>query len=145
MFLRASVLLLLTAAAALAGAVSDAHRRDFNLIQTALNNLNALLRQIDDSILALNTDNITTQGSQILMLGKTVLPSLSGVNAQIQASQPLTLDETLSLNAARTALNQNINLTVNDLIAKKPIFDMANTSSQIADTLQQIRDSSGML
>lgn len=144
MFLRASILLL-TAAAALAGAVSDARRRDFNLIQTALNNLNALLRQIDDSILALNTDNITTQGSQILMLGKTVLPSLSGVNAQIQASQPLTLDETLSLNAARTALNQNINLTVNDLIAKKPIFDMTNTSSQIADTLQQIRDSSGML
>lgn len=143
MLLRSTIFL--TAATALVGAASEVHRRDFAIIQGALNNVNALLQQIDTSIVGLTSANIATSGAQLLQLGQTILPSLQSVVSQIQASAPLTLDETNGLNAARTALGQNVNLTVSDLIRQKPLFDMAGLSGQVADEVQQVRDASGQL
>lgn len=143
MLLRPAILL--AAAAALVGAASDIHRRDFALIQGALNNVNALLQQIDTSIVGLTAGNIATSGVQLLQLGQTILPSLQTVAAQIQTSAPLSLDETNGLNTARTALGQNVNLTVSDLLRQKPLFDMTGLSGQVADEIQQVRDASGQL
>lgn len=117
-------------------------KRDFAVIQDALMNLNSLLQQLDTSILALNEDNIKTDGPALLRLAEIIQPSLIGSAKQIEDSSPLTLQETLSLNTARTALNQNINLTVSDLIKQKPLFDSANLSQQVADEVQVVREMS---
>lgn len=37
--------------------------------------------------------------------------------------------------------DQNVNLTISDLLAQKPLFDSASLSPSVADILQQIRDS----
>lgn len=138
--------IILTAMAALVGAARDVHRRDFALIQGALNNVNGLLQIIDTSITALTPSNVATNGPQLLQLGQEVTPSLQGVLAQIQSSQVLTLDETNGLNTARTALNHNVNLTISDLIRQKPLFDMVpGLSAQVASGVQRIRDQTGGL
>lgn len=118
-------------------------RRDFALIQDALNNLNSLLQQLDESILALNEENIATAGPALLQLADFIRPSLVDSVAQIKESEPLSLQDTLNLNTARRALNQNINLTVSDLSKQKPLFDAANLSPKVADELQTVRDMSG--
>lgn len=118
-------------------------RRDFALIQDALGNLNSLLQQLDTSILALNESNIRTAGPALLNLADIIRPSLIGSASQIQSSDPLTLEETQNLNAARTALNANVNLTVSDLIRQKPLFDSAGLSQEVAGELQIVRDMSG--
>lgn len=139
----------LTATAALVGAVtavSHVHKRDFTLIQSTLNNVNGLLGKIDNSINALNTTNVATDGPQLLQLGQGVPASLQGVLDQIQASQVLTVDETNGLNSARTALSNNINLTISDLVRQKPLFDsIPGLSNRIADDVQQVRNITGIL
>lgn len=144
MLLRSGMLL--TALTASVGVARDIYRRDFALIQGALNNVNSLLQAVDTSITALNTSNIATNGPQLIQLGQGIGPSLNGVLAQIQSSQVLTLDETNGLNTARSALNHNVNLTIGDLIRQKPLFDMVpGLSAQIASGVQQIRAGTSVL
>lgn len=145
MMLLCSGILLATAAAAVSAA-QDVYRRDFALIQEALNNVNSLLQVVDTAITALSASNIATSGPQLIQLGQGIGPSLEGVLAQIQSSQVLTLDETNGLNTARSALNHNVNLTVGDLIRQKPIFDMVpGLSDQVAPGIQQIRAGTSVL
>lgn len=124
-------------------AAGEVWTRDLAAIQDTLMDLNSLLQQLDKSILALNDDNIDTDGPALLQLADVIQPSLIGSAKQIEESSPLSLQETLSLNAARTALNQNINLTVGDLIKQKALFDSANLSQQVADEIEVVRDMSG--
>lgn len=135
---------LLATMAALVGATPGMFRRDFALIQGALNNVNSLLQTIDTSIVALTPENVATNGPQLLQLGQEIMPTLQGVVAQVQSSQVLTLDETNGLNTARTALNHNVNLTVSDLVRQKPVFDaVPGLSTQVAGVIQQVRDQAG--
>lgn len=143
MLLRPTIFL--TATAALAGAASDVHRRDFNLVQGALNSVNSLLQQVDISIVSLNSSNIAAAVPQLFQLSQAIAPSLQSSTSQIQASQPLTLDETNGLNTARTALQQNLNLTMSDLIRQKPLFDQVNATELVASQITQIRDRSGVV
>lgn len=131
---------LLTTAAALAGAAYGIVQRDLATIQGALNNINTLLQQIDLSITSLTPQNVMTVGPQLLQVSQTILPSLQGVQSQLESSAQLTLDESNQLNAAREAIRQNINTTANDLIQQKPLFDMAGLSAGVADSVQQVRD-----
>lgn len=143
MLLRPTILL--AATAALAGAASEVHRRDFNLIQGALNSVNTLLQQIDISITSLNSSNVAAAVPQLLQLGQAIAPSLQSTLAQIEASRSLTLDETNGLNTARAALAQNVNLTVSDLIRQKPLFDAANATRPVAAQIAQVRDQTGVI
>lgn len=97
MLLRPSILL-----TALAGLVAA----DFALISGALDNVNALLLQVDSQILGLNAGNIATDGPQLLLLGQTIQPSLVGIAQEIAATTPVTAEETTNLNAARVALGK---------------------------------------
>lgn len=131
------------AAAVTVAAAADSSKQDFALIQGSLDNLNSLLQQLDTSILALNKGNIKTAGPALLQLAGAIQPSLMGSASRIAESNPLSLQETLSLNTARVAFGQNVNLTVSDLLRKKPLLDSADLSEQIAKEIQMVRDMSG--
>lgn len=145
MWFRSVALWTVTAATITAAVADEVLRRDFTLVQDALSDVNSLLQQIDTSILSLNQDNIKVAGPALLQLADTIRPSLMKAAAQIEPSKPLSLQETLGLNTARAALNQNVNLTVSDLIKQKPLFDAAGLSDEVADEVQMVRDMSGQL
>lgn len=81
--------------------------RDFASIENALDNVNALLLQINDQITSLNAQNIATAGPALLQLGQNIEPSLGGFSQQIADSAPLTEDETNGLNTARNAFSKH--------------------------------------
>lgn len=133
------------AAAITAATAGQVQKRDFATMQNALMSVNALLQQIDTSILALNQDNVATNGPNLLKLSTSIQPNLEQAASQIAESRPLSLQETLSLNTARMALNQNVNLTVSDLLKQKPLFDAAGLSGQVADEIQTVMEMSSQL
>lgn len=105
MLLRSKVLF--AAAAGLVAAAGDiVTTRDFASVKGALDNVNALLLQINDQILNLNAQNVAIQGPALLQLGQVIQPTLGGFNQEVASSEPLTVDETNGLNAARTALSE---------------------------------------
>lgn len=97
MLLRPSILL-----AAFAGLVAA----DFAAVSGALDNVNALLLQINSQILNLGANNIASAGPQLLQLGQTIQPSLDSIVKQIASTTPLNAQETANLNAARVALGK---------------------------------------
>ncbi|KAJ4397112.1 hypothetical protein N0V93_001336 [Gnomoniopsis smithogilvyi] len=120
--------------------------RDFASIKSALDSVNALLLQINDQINGLDAQNIATNAPALLQFGQTIIqPTLQGFRQQVEASAPLSLDETNGLNTARTAFNQNVNLTVSTLVNQKPLFDMVGLSSQVAGIVQQVHDEASSL
>lgn len=105
MLLRPAILI--TAAAGLVAAAGETvFTRDFASIKGALDNVNALLLQINDQITNLSTQNIASQGPALLQLASVIQPTIGGFSQQIGASAPLTVDETNGLNTARTALSK---------------------------------------
>ncbi|KAJ4422803.1 hypothetical protein N0V82_002582 [Gnomoniopsis sp. IMI 355080] len=116
--------------------------RDFAAVEGALDNVNTLLLQINNQITGLNTQNIATQGPALIQLSSSIQSTLGSFSQQVATSAPLTVDETNGLNTARMAFAQNVNLTMANLIADKPLFDMVNLSSQVAGILQTVHDQS---
>lgn len=80
--------------------------RDFASIENALDNVNALLLQINDQITGLNAQNIATAGPALLQLGQNIQPTLGGFGQQVADSAPLSVDETNGLNTARSAFSK---------------------------------------
>lgn len=99
----------MTAAACLVAATAGEFvtPRDFVSIKNALDNVNSLLLQINNGITSLNTTNVATQAPALLQLAQTVIqPTLGSLSQQVEASAPLSLDETNGLNTARTAFSK---------------------------------------
>lgn len=105
MLLRPGILF--AAAAGLVAAVGDVLiSRDFASVEGALDNVNALLLQINEQTLNLNAQNIASVGPALLQLGQNIQPMLQTFSQQVLSSNPLSVDETNGLNTARTALSK---------------------------------------
>lgn len=114
---------------------------DVASIQAALDTINAGLRNLDTALLGLNQG---TAGS-LLELGKAAVPILQNATQVVQQSAPLSLQDTLSLGTATAALRQNVNLTMNDLIAQKPFFDSIQASPLVLQGLVSDKDAAAQL
>ncbi|KAG8162176.1 hypothetical protein KVR01_007941 [Diaporthe batatas] len=121
-----------------AASSSESRKRDLASIQSSLDALNVGLQRIDTAILGLATGT----GASLLELGQQAVPLLQNASAQIRQSEPLSLEDSLNLATTTQALRQNTNLTINDLIAQKPLIDAANSTALVAAALQQQRDAS---
>lgn len=124
-----------------AAASPEHHKRDLASIQSSLDAINVGLQRVDTAILGLASGT----GASLMQLGQQAVPLLQNASAQIRQSQPLTLEDSLNLATTTMALRQNTNLTINDLIAQKPLLDQAGSSPLVAAGLQQQRDASNDL
>lgn len=116
-------------------------KRDLASIQSSLDAINVGLQRVDTAILGLASGT----GASLLELGQQAVPLLQNASAQIRQSEPLSLEDSLNLATTTQALRQNTNLTINDLIAQKPLLDQAGSSPLVAAGLQQQRDASNDL
>ncbi|KAK7701680.1 hypothetical protein SLS64_010128 [Diaporthe eres] len=124
-----------------AAASPENHKRDLASIQSSLDAINVGLQRVDTAILGLATGT----GASLLQLGQQAVPLLQNASAQIRQSEPLSLEDSLNLATTTQALRQNTNLTINDLIAQKPLLDQAGSTALVAAGLQQQRDASNDL
>lgn len=122
-------------------ASSETHKRDLASIQSSLDAINVGLQRVDTAILGLASGT----GASLLQLGMQSVPLLQNASAQIRQSQPLSLEDSLNLATTTSALRQNTNLTINDLIAQKPLIDQAGSTGLVAAGLLQQRDASNDL
>lgn len=122
-------------------ASSETHKRDLASIQSSLDAINVGLQRVDTAILGLAKGT----GASLLQLGMQAVPLLQNASAQIRQSQPLSLEDSLNLDTTTSALRQNTNLTINDLIAQKPLIDQAGSTGLVAAGLLQQRDASNDL
>jgi hypothetical protein len=122
-------------------ASAQSQKRDLASIQSSLNAINEGLQRVDTAILGLAKGT----GPTLLELGTQAVPLLQNASAQIRQSQPLSLEDSLNLATTTQALRQNTNLTINDLIAQKPLIDQAGSTALVAAGLQQQRDASNDL
>lgn len=126
---------------AVCAASPENHKRDLASIQSSLDAINVGLQRVDTAILGLATGT----GANLLQLGMQAVPLLQNASAQIRQSQPLSLEDSLNLATTTSALRQNTNLTINDLIAQKSLIDQAGSTALVAAGLQQQRDASNDL
>jgi len=124
-----------------AASSTENRKRDLASIQSSLDAINVGLQRIDTAILGLATGT----GPSLLELGMQAVPLLQNASAQIRQSEPLSLEDSVNLGTTTQALRQNTNLTINDLIAQKPLLDQAGSSALVAAGLQQQRDASNDL
>lgn len=119
----------------------DNHKRDLASIQSSLDAINVGLQKVDTAIL----DIAQGTGASLLQLGAQAVPLLQNASAQIRQSGALSLEDSLNLATTTMALRKNTNLTINDLIAQKPLLDQAGSSALVAAGLGQQRDASSDL
>ncbi|KAL1870746.1 hypothetical protein Daus18300_005066 [Diaporthe australafricana] len=134
-------LYMLTYLGAVYAAPPDNHKRDLASIQTSLDAINVGLQKVDTAILGIAQGT----GASLLQLGAQAVPLLQNASAQIRQSSPLSLEDSLNLATTTMALRKNTNLTINDLIAQKPLLDQAGSSALVAAGLGQQRDASSDL
>lgn len=110
MLLRPSVLLTVAAGlvAARTGSKLKLVTRDFATISGALDNVNALLSQINSQILDLNAENIGSAGPVLVIMGRSIRPTLDTIRQQVAGATPLNAQESNNLNAARVALGTSL-------------------------------------
>lgn len=128
MFRHHLLLLLSTTAALVAGDVVS--------IQNALNALNQGLQRVD--IAAIGIPNGTFPALAVLMEQAPAL--LQNASQVIAASPPLNLADTQSLGVAISALQMNVNLSITDLMAQKPLIDAAGQTQTVLQGVQDLRD-----
>lgn len=133
--------MLLHLGAVYAASSPENRKRDLASIQSSLDAINVGLQKVDTAILGLAQGT----GASLLELGQQAVPLLQNASAQIRQSEPLSLEDSLNLATTTQALRQNTNLTINDLIAQKPLLDQAGSTPLVAAGLQQQRDASNDL
>lgn len=103
---------------------------DVNSIKGALDTVNAGLLALDTAVLGLpQTMN------DLVKLGPQAVPLLANATQIIKDSDVLGLQDALTLIPATTALRQNGNLTINDFIARKPIFDAVGLTPRVVQAM----------
>lgn len=116
-------------------AVGNYHlnRQDVTSIQHALNIINEGIRRTDIATIGLQNGT----GPALATLESHARALLTNATAVIAASAPLDLQDSLSLTVATRALRSNFNLSLNDLIAQKPLLDAAGQSQQLLSAIME--------
>ncbi|KAJ4408028.1 hypothetical protein N0V82_009793 [Gnomoniopsis sp. IMI 355080] len=103
---------------------------DLNSIKNALDIINEGLRRVD-----LATIGLPATAPALLELESIAVPLLENATAVFTASEPLDFEDTQSLVIATQALRSNLNVSINDFIAQKPLLDASGQASKISAQL----------
>lgn len=103
---------------------------DLASVRNALDIINDGLRRVD-----LATIGLPATAPALMQLEAIAVPLLENATTVIASSEPLGLEDSQSLVVATQALRFNLNISVNDLIAQKPLLDAAGQSSAILSAL----------
>lgn len=104
---------------------------DLISIRNALDTINEGLRRGDIAILGLQNGT----GPALLALQAQTIPLLQNATAVIEASAPLNFEASHSLVFATQALRFNINVTIYDLAAQKPVLVAVNQTGSVLNAL----------
>lgn len=103
---------------------------DLTSIKNALDIINEGLRRVD-----LATIGLPATAPALLELEAIAVPLLENATAVFTASEPLGFEDTQSLVIATQALRSNLNVSINDFIAQKPLLDASGQASMISSQL----------
>lgn len=123
---------LLTAASSVAGDVS---RRDFQSIQNALDAINSQLLRMNIAFAGLENGS----AAAFRELEATSTPLVQNATRVIEASEPLSYEDSEELATATDALRSNLNVTVIQAIQHKPMLDALNLSSVLLQGFESQR------
>lgn len=112
------------------------NRRDVTSIQNALDIINEGIRRADIATIGLQNGT----GPALAALESHAGALLTNATAVIGASAPLDLQDSLSLTVSTRALRSNLNLSLNDLIAQKPLLDAAGESRLLLGAITGEKD-----
>ncbi|ORY55830.1 hydrophobic surface binding protein A-domain-containing protein [Pseudomassariella vexata] len=96
-------------------------RRDVQTIQTVIQGIGTKLTKLDASIKAFDGKDFNTLATDALGLSD----MLKQGTQKIQASQPITINEALTLQQTLAPIQDQGNTLVADIVAKKPTFEAA--------------------
>ncbi|KAG8159942.1 hypothetical protein KVR01_010579 [Diaporthe batatas] len=136
-------ILALTGAIAVMAAPVPIERRQADKIKAALAPVMSSLKDLDTAIKGLTTDPNTA--APILSTSQAASKALSGAATKINAADDLGLFGSLGLQQTGTDLATQVQTTIGDLTAKKPVLDMLGVTPIALMTLQQQKTDSGGL
>lgn len=103
---------------------------DLVSIKNALDVINEGLRRVD-----LATIGLPATAPALLELEAIAVPLLENATAVFTASEPLGFEDSQSLVIATQALRSNLNVSINDFIAQKPVLDASGQSGALLSRL----------
>ncbi|KAL1879209.1 hypothetical protein Daus18300_001788 [Diaporthe australafricana] len=136
-------ILTLTGATAVMAAPVEFERRQVDAIKEALAPVMTSLKDLDTAINGLTTDPQTA--APILTSSQAASKALSGAATKINAADDLGLIGSLGLQQTGTDLATQVQTTIGDLTAKKPVLDMLGVTPIALQALQQQKTDSGGL
>lgn len=136
-------ILTLTGATSVMAAPVEIERRQADAIKAALAPVMTSLKDLDTAINGLTTDPNTA--APILTSSQAASKALSGAATKINAADDLGLIGSLGLQQTGTDLATQVQTTIGDLTAKKPVLDMLGVTPIALQALQQQKQDSGGL
>lgn len=103
---------------------------DLASIRNALDVINDGLRRVD-----LATIGLPATASALAALEAIAVPLVENATAVITASTPLGFEDSQNLVVATQALRSNLNISINDFIAQKPLLDASGQSASLLASL----------
>jgi hypothetical protein len=126
-----------------AAPVVERSTQDLAVFTTAINNINASLVAFDVPVQALTpTSDIPTAIVDLTAKASDVISAINTGTTNIQATDPLTLSQTIGLVTPASAVGKTANSTLNDLISKKDILINGGQQAAVISLLDTLRTSS---
>jgi len=116
--------------------------QDLPTIQAAFSAVEGALNTLDAAIKGLQTGAAASATQDVITKANAVKAALDDGTTKIGASTPISLTESLTVQAASTKLTSLTSTVVNDLISKKDILTAAGQAKVTLDSLQSQKSSS---
>ncbi|KAK1970075.1 hypothetical protein LY78DRAFT_700335 [Colletotrichum sublineola] len=136
------ILQALIAGSAIAMPASLNSKRQLNVIQGALQNVQDSIGQLDTSIKALNSADPNT-AANLLDASNKVQTALKQGTTQIQGAEVLSIGDALTLQQSAGGLTGAVQTSVDDIVSKKPELDKLQATSIAVDQLKQQKAAAG--
>ena len=119
-------------------------KRDLATIQAAFANISSQVNTLDAGIKALtpSEDPATAVAQLTLSSRRAVVDALNAGTAEVTPTTALSIADAINLLSSSNTLVANVNSTVNDLIAQKPIVDGAGADGTVVRQLAARRSAS---
>src|ERR1700760_326791 len=114
-------------------------KRDLATIQQGITSVNQALTQLDTAIKAIQGP---ADAMKVTQASANVQTAITGATTKIQATQPISLTDALTLHQSASGLTTQVTTTVNDLMAKKAVIQQAGQGQTTLQALQQQKTAS---
>ncbi|KAL8377573.1 hypothetical protein RB595_008315 [Gaeumannomyces hyphopodioides] len=121
---------------AVTAAPAPLERRQASVLKGAISKVTATLQGLDTAILSLDASNLNT-AAPLLGAVEGAQKSLTEASASIKGAKSVGLLEAIGMLQPANDLTAQVQKTLGDLTAKKPVFDQLGVSPVVADALKQ--------